>query len=405
MEIAVKSPKEWLREFEVELEPERLRAKMEALLEEYKDKAQVPGFRRGRVPKSVLERRLGTTLESAAVEELIQEALDEALNKNDIKPASRVKIEDLDIGPDRTVRFRAAIEVVPEFELKPYIGLELKHLSPTGFDAEFEKRLKALQERCALFKPIQRPAQNGDFVVVDYVLREGDKVVAGPKKNVTLQVGAEGNHPQINEALLNVNPDDERSADITFPPDHPDKSLAGRTINYSITVRAVKERILPEINEEFAQDLGYENLDALRKALNEEILAERDEQVQEDLRRQVIEHLTNSYEFEPPRSWIEAHIKRLLTEFNLPDSAETREKLIPVATKFARFDCIALRIAAKENLTVTDEEIESQIQELAQTSGRQPEDIANLLDNSTYRFHTLQKKVLQLIIDKAEKKI
>ncbi|MEO0004643.1 MAG: trigger factor [candidate division WOR-3 bacterium] len=402
MEIAVKSPKDWLREFEVEIEPERLKAKMEALLDEYKDKAQVPGFRRGRVPKSILERRLGGALESAAVEELIEEVLDEALEKNGVKPASKVKIEDLDVAPDKTVRFRAAIEVVPEFELKPYTGLELKRLSPTGFDEEFEKRLKALQERCALYKPVTRPAQNGDFVVVDYVLHEGEKVVSGPKKNVTLQVGAEGNHPQINEALLNVKPGDERSAAITFPPDHPDKSLAGRTINYSITVRAVRERILPEINEEFAQDLGYENLDALRKAINEEILTERDEEIQDDLRRQVIEHLTKSYDFEPPQSWIEAHLKRLLTEFNLPDSAETREKLLPVATKSARFDCIALRIAQKENITVTDDEIENQIQELARTSGRRPEEIAPLLDNSSYRFHTLQKKVLQLIIDKAE---
>ncbi|MGQ9707938.1 MAG: trigger factor [bacterium] len=404
MEITVKSPKEWLREFEVEIEPERLRSKVEGLLEEYKDKAEIPGFRRGRVPKVILERRLGSALETAAVEELIEQALSEALKENGIKPAARARINDLEVAPDKTIRFRASIEIIPEFELMPYAGLSLKRPSPTGFDAEFEERLRALQERCATFQPVQRPAQNGDFVVVDYTLHEGEKGVVGSKSNVTIQVGGESNHHDINAALLNVNPGDERSVVITFPADHPDKNLAGRTINYRFTVRGVKEKILPEVNEEFAQDLGFEDLDALRQAINEEILANRDEQIQENLRQQVIEQLTTTYNFEPPRSWVESHITRLIKKFNLTDSAETRETLLPIATKSARFDCIVLRIAQEENISVTDEEIEKQVQELVNNTGHKPEEITPLIDNSSYRLLMLQKKVLQLIIDRADVK-
>ncbi len=404
LEIRIKSPQEWLREIEIEFEPEALKSKVESLLEEYRDKAKIPGFRPGRVPKHILERRLGNALESAAAEEMVEQALTEALEKNSIKPASRPRIEDLEITPEKSLRVKAAIEIIPEFELDDYTALTLEHRPPVGFDDEFNKRLAALRDRCAVFQPVQRPAQPGDYVVVDYTLREGDKIVAGPKSNVTLEVGAEGNHPDINKALTGVSPGDERSADITFPTDHPDKNLAGRTIAYHLKVRGVREKILPEVTDEFAQDLGYENLDALRQAINEEILADREEQMKSELQGQIIDQLTSRYQFEPPASWVQAHLDRLLREFNLPDTPEVREKLKPAALKSARFDCIVLRIAQKENIVVTDEEIESRIQTLAQTTGRKPEEIAPYLDNSSYRFQTLQDKVLQLILDRASVK-
>jgi trigger factor len=402
LEIRVKSPKEWLREIEIEFEPEQLKSKIESLLEEYKDKAKIPGFRPGKVPKYILERRLGSALESTAAEELVEQALTEAMEKNGIKPASRLKIDDLEITPEKAIRVKASAEVIPEFELKDYTQLTLRRPKPTGFDAEFEKRIAALRERCAVFQPVSRPAAPGDYVVVDYILRENDRVVAGPNSNITIQLGDEANHPSINQALLNVHPGDERSAEITFPADHPDKNLAGRTITYHLTIRAVREKILPELNEEFAQDLGYENLDALRRALNDEILADREEQVKEELHTQIVDQLTARYQFEPPASWVQSHINRLLRELNLPDTPENRDKLLPVAVKSARFDCIVLRIAQQEKITVTDEEIETQIQTIAQTTGRKAEDIASLLDNSSYRFYILQNKVFQLLINRAE---
>lgn len=402
MEITVKSPKEWLREIEIDFEPEQLKSKIESLLEEYKDKVKMPGFRPGRVPRHILKRRLGSALESAAAEELIQQALTDALKKNNIKPASQPKLDDLEITPEKAIRAKATVEVVPEFELGEYTNLTLQRHNPVGIDQEFEKKLAALRERCAVFQPIPRPAQRGDYVVVDYLLKEGERVIAGPKSNVTLEVGAEGNHPTLNQALLGVTPGTERSADIIFPPDHPDQNLAGRTITYHLTVRSVREKILPEINDEFAQDLGYENLDALRQAINEEILADREEQVRADLQRQIIDQLTARYNFEPPESWVQEHMERLLREFNLPDRPEAREKLQPAAEKMARFDCITMRIAQRENISVTDEEIETQIQNLVQSTGRRPEEIAPLLNNSSYRFHALRNKVLRLIMEKAE---
>ncbi len=401
MEIAVKSPKEWLREIEVEIEPDRLKNRVQELIEQYQDRAEVPGFRRGKVPRTILERRFGSALESTAVEELVEQALTEAMDKNGIKPASRVQFDELEVTPEKSIRFRASVEVVPDFELKTYTGLNLRRPVPQDFDQEFEKRIKELQEKCAVFQPVSRPAQSGDYIVVDYVLTEGEKTLVGPKTNVTIQVDGPGNHPEVNKALSGVKPGDERQVDIAFPADYQDKELAGRTITYRFSVRGVKEKILPEITEEFAQDLGFETLDALRQTLNQEILAEREEQINEELRHQVVDQLVTQHEFEPPRSWVEDHLARMRQQLNLPDTPEVREKLLPVATRSARFDCIVLKIAERENIAVDEEEIQSQIEELAQNSGHPAEEIAPLVNTASYRFYALQKKVLQFIIERA----
>ena len=401
MEIAVKSPKEWLREIEVEIEPERLKSRMEGLIKEYRERVEIPGFRRGRVPRHIMERRFGSTLESAAVEEIVEQTLAEALEKHSIKPASRVQFLNLEVSPDKAVRFRAAVEVVPNFELQPYLGLNLKRPDPTGFDEEFEKKLRALQEKCAHFQSVQRPAQHGDFVVADYTVLEKDKTVAGPKTNVTFLVGNENNYPAINQALLGVKPGDERRAEISFPEEYQDKTLAGRTITYQFTVRAVREKHLPEISEEFAADLGFENLDALRQAINHEILAEREEQIEAELKSQVIDQLVAVHNFEPPQSWVEEHIARVREQLNLPATNEIREKILPAAVRSTKFDCIVIRIAAQENIEVSDEDIQQQVDELARTSGRNPNEIAPLLDTASYRFYALERKVLRFILDRA----
>lgn len=402
MEISVKAPKEWLREIQVEIESERLKSRVENLIEEYRDRAEVPGFRKGRVPKHILERRFASALESAAVEQLVEQALTETLEKHSIKPASRIRFEDLEVSQDKTIRFRASIEVVPDFELQPYTGLHLRRPSPTGFDAEFEKRLQELREKCAMFQPKARPAENGDFVVLDYTLLEKDKILAGPKTNVTIQVGNEKNHPEINKTLLGVNAGEERRVEINFPADYEDKSLAGKTITYQFTVRGVREKILPEINEEFAQDLGFENLDALRQAINNEIIAERETEIEEELRRQAIDQLVTAHNFEPPQSWVEEHTVRIMQQLNLPDTAEVREKILPAAVRSAKFDCIAIRIAEKENLEVSDEQLREQVEQLARDTGKNPDEIAPLVDTASYRFFALQRRVLQFILDQAK---
>lgn len=401
MDKTVRSPKEWLREIDVTIEPDKLKTKLEDLLVEYKEKALVPGFRKGKVPRHILERRIGGQLETAAAEELVEDAVREVLTDETFKPISQPNFTNLEIAPDKTIRFQLSFEVVPEFDLKDYVGLALKKEEPTGFEAEFERRLQELRKKCATFKPVSRPAQEHDFVVVDYKTFVGDAETGKPRTNVMMELGDAMNSAEVNETLIGARPGDERTAATTFPADHSDKNLAGKTLTYKFTVRDVKERILPEVNEEFATDLGFESMDKLRIEINESILADRHRLTQNGLKNQAFDFLTAEHPFEPPESWVESSLDRLRTQYNLPEDEATRDKLMPVAQKWAKFDCIVARIATKENITVSEEELKEQARELAEESKRPVEDVESMLDTAVYKNQLLREKVLRLIVDKA----
>ncbi|UCG42588.1 MAG: trigger factor [candidate division WOR-3 bacterium] len=402
METRVTSPEAWLREIEVEIEPERLKDKVGAMLDDYKDRAEVPGFRKGRVPKRILEKRMGSAIESAAAEEIVEQSSREVLEQQDIRPAARPQLTDLQIAPDKTIRFRLRLEVIPEFELKSYEGLALKKEEPTGFDQEFDRRLRQLQERCATFRPVSRPADKGDFVVADVTVAEGEAEPGPPRKNQMIELGAELNLPEINEALTGARPGDQKTAEVAIPADHPDKNLAGQKRGYRFEVREVKEKLLPEVDEELAADLGYENLDELRKDINDQLLSERERLTENGLKNQVFDYLVNEHDFAPPESWVKFNIERLRREYELPDDEDTNDKLSAAATRRAKFDVIAARIAQDQNIEVTEDEIRTQVEELARTTQKPAEDVAPLLDNPAYRSRLLRDKVLKYILSKAE---
>ncbi len=401
MEKTVRSPKEWLREVDVTLEPDKLKAKIEESFVELQPKAVVPGFRVGHVPRTVLERRIGSQLEAAAAEELVEDAVREVLTDDTLKPVTQPKFTNLEIAPDKTIKFQLSFEVLPEFQLKDYIGIALRKEEPTGFEAEFERRLQELREKCATFKPVSRAAQEHDFVVVDYKTFVEETEAGKPRTNVMMELGDAMNSAEVNTALVGTRPGDERTAATTFSADHTDKKLAGKTLVYKFVVRDVKERILPEINEEFASDLGFESMDKLRIEINESILADRKRLVQNGLKNQAFDLLTGEHQFEPPESWVESSLDRLRTQYNLPEDDATREKLMPVARKWAKFDCIVAKIAEKESITVTDEELKQQAQEVAEESKRPVEEVESMLASAVYKNQLLREKILRLIVEKA----
>ena len=401
MEVSISSPKEWLREINVEVEPQKLKAKVDEMLATYGARAEIPGFRRGKAPKAVVERRLGSALEQAAVEDIVKETSAEVLEKQTFRVASEARLEDLEVTPEKAIRLKLSLEVFPDFELKDYTGLKLKKEEPTGFEQEFEKRLKELQDKCATFKPVLRPAKELDFVSCDYQMLDGDNPLGTPKTNVMIQVGDKMNFEPVNKALVGAKPGDELEAAVEIPTDHPDKAIAGKTVSFKFKIREVKEKLVPEVSEEFASDLGFENLDALRKDMNDQIMHDRARLVANGLKNQVFDFLVKEHEFEPPESWVKASYERLMREYELPDDEETKTKLMAVAARRAKFDVVAARIAEQEKLGVTEEEIRTRIEDLAKSTKRSVEEIAPLLDNPAYRNQALREKVLDFVLDKA----
>ncbi|MCX7784740.1 MAG: trigger factor [candidate division WOR-3 bacterium] len=401
MEIKIKEPKSWQREIEVTVESERVKKKIEDVTASYAQKVQIAGFRKGKVPRPILQKRYGTSFEAIAIDELFDEIYKEIINAHDLKPITQAKISDYLLSDDKTLKFDLSFEVIPNFEMKNYIGLKLKKQEPVGFDQEFERRIKTIQEKCATFITANRPAEIGDFILVDYEIYENETLVAKKQSGIMLQLGSERNHPNINQALLGCAAGEEKSVNLIFGTDHPEEILRGKTLTYKFYIRDIKIRQLPEIDDKLASNLGFKDLDDMRAQINEEILQERTRIIEEDLKNQIYRYLVADYDFEPPQSLVDYAYQDILSQYHLPDNEENRSKLLPLAIDKAKFDIILSRIAEKENITVTPEEIENEVQKYAQM-GVSEEQLKNLRFSSKFISAIQQEKTLDFLLQKAE---
>lgn len=401
MEIKVDSPKDWLREVVVDIAADRLQEQVRKLLDSYGPRAEVPGFRKGRAPRSLLERRLGESLEQSAVQELVEQASVEALEGQDWQPAAEPRLTDLEVRPDKSIHFRLRVEVFPEFELKPYKALAVEKHEPAGFNEEFERRLRELQDRCATFRAAPGPAAEGQYVTADWRTFDGDAEVGKPRTNMMLQIGDPMNFEEVNRGLVGAGPGDERAVEVEIPADHPDRELAGHKVSLRFAIREVKDKILPPVDEDLALALGFDSLDELRKDLNDAILADRARLVENDQKNQLFDQLLAAHAFEPPESWVNANLERLRREYELPEDEATTRKLTEAAVRRARFDIIAARIARAENIAVTDDELTAHVRALAEHAKRPVEDVAPLLDNPAFRSQLLRDKVMDFLLEQA----
>jgi trigger factor len=409
-------PKPWLRELEIEIDPDHVKHKLDEVLDQLVQEAEFPGFRKGHAPKELLRRRLGSELENQTARELVRDAYEQAIVEKNLRPIKPAGLDDFELTPEKAIRFRLSLEVLPDFELQEYTGIPVNQTNPTGFDAEFERRLNQMREQLAAYTPLSRPAQNGDYLLADYVAtddqgkatrreatrREATRPeVIDRKSNVMFRVGDSENFPELNEQFLGMKPGDEKDVAVTIPEDYENRKFAGKTLAYHFGVRSIKEKKLPEVDEEFASHLGFDGLDALRVWLNQQILADREKDVEADRLHQISEHLVRTHTVEPPPSLVEEVYRDLLARTKLPENDETKTRLDEIARKKARFQLVIARIAEKENIEVNDEEQDQILADYATESGTDPAEVEVLKTRPGFRYRLLEDKVMKFLLAKA----
>ncbi len=385
MEINVTEPKEWLKEIEITIEPERVKDRWEELTRFYQKKAQIAGFRKGKAPKPLVEKRFADSIEADTIDRLIQESYHEVIDKNGFKPITQGEASDVVLAEDRSLRFKISFEVIPAFELKGYTGIRVKHQAVKGFDEAMGQRLLELQERLAVFSPVERPAERADFLLADYTVYDNKRVV---KKDtgVLMQLGDDLNFKEINEGLVGVKAREERTVEIEFPKDYSDPALQGKTLSYRFKIIDVKERNLPPVDDEFARNLNFENEQALRNKLIEELKLEEERLIEKDMINQIYKHLLDVHKFSPPSSLVARTYYLMLEENKLTDSEETRKKILPVAGDRVKLDLILDMIIEREGLKATQEEIQKRIEEYARQLNTEPDK----LRDSFYRLRRIE---------------
>jgi trigger factor len=381
MKVTVEELSPSRRALNVEVAPEQVAATMEATLKELSRKIHVPGFRKGKVPPEILQRRFQSDIQEEVLRELIPDSYRQALTQVELTPVSQPRVEDVHFHAGEPLRYRAIVEVKPPVTMKDYRGIPLERKAVEVTDQEVDRALEFLREDAAEYAPMEGwPAMRDDLIVLDHEGSiHGKPFKGGSGKNLTLLLGRGGYLPGFEEQVVGLQKGDSKQFRLTFPADFPRKDLAGRTAEFRVTIKEVKKRRVPELNDEFARTAGdVESVAALRDKLRERLKARKVREQEVELKRTLLEKLGATHEVELPEALVEAEAASLLQEMlgtlrasggRVQGLAENAEALSARAFEMARRrvkeSLLLDAVARQENLTVSDAEVEAEIEAMA----------------------------------------
>jgi trigger factor len=373
------------KEVEVEIPADKVQAEIEKIAKDLAHVARIPGFRPGKAPVTLIRRRFAEEIKNEVLQSLVPERLEQALEEAKFVPVTRPRVEKVDFDQAGAVKFKARFEVLPEFELADYKDLEVEIESTEVADADVDHMLEDMRERTASFDPVEgRPVQDGDYAVLKMTgTPEGGQGEPIHMDNALCHVGAEETVAAFSENLRGANPGEHRRFEVKYPDDYPDQKLAGKTFQFSAEVIAVKERKLPELNDDLAKETGEaETLEELKKKIRERLEAARDERQKDQAKDKIIDLLLGRHSFPVPEALVERQVdarleravRRLIAQGVDPravnvDWVAMRQQQRERAEGDVRAELLLDRIANTEKIEVSEEELERELQAIAEASG------------------------------------
>jgi trigger factor len=370
----------------IEIPSDVVAAEINRVAQGYSKQAKLPGFRPGKVPATIIKQRFKDQILHDVMHGLIPRAVEEALQERGIEPVDTPDIKDVAVEEGQPLKFTAAFETVPAFDPGDLSTLTATRPSPAITEEDVDQMLQRLRERAAKSEPVEgRPAAEGDTLVLDIDRREGDGEV-DRHENVSVELGSSANPPGFDDNLAGLTVGETKAFTIHFPEDYAVQELANTDVAYSVHVKDVRRKILPELDDEFAKDLGaFESLAELRSRVRSDLEAEASESSTRRVRAEILKQLSGRARFEPPASLVEREIDRRLEEFARQlvqqhvdprqagvDWAQFREAQREPARGAVAAALVLDEIARRENLTVSPEDVDKEIEQFAARAGRTP---------------------------------
>ncbi len=372
---------------EVTVDPKEIE---DALAESYKivvNKVNLPGFRKGHIPRQILEAQFGkTVLYEDALDIIVSKGYFKGMEQYNLEPIDQPKLEIKEpFEEGKNFVYKAKIEVLPEVKLGQYKGLEIEKKKATVSESEIEERLKSLQERHAeLVVSDKKELEKGDFSVIDFEgYVDGKAFPGGAAQGYSLEIGSGSFIPGFEEQLVGMSPENSKDITVKFPEDYHSKDLAGKEATFKVTLHEIKVKEIPTIDDEFAKSVGnFETVDELKNDLQEKILAMNERELEANFSDAVINTAVENATVDVPETMIKQEMDDLLHRFehNLAYQGLTLEKYLeytqksneqvkedfrPEAVKRVKTDLILNSVAKAENIEVSEDEVNQKIQELA----------------------------------------
>jgi trigger factor len=418
-----------LKELKIEIEPQRVREAFDRISQQYSKAATIPGFRPGHAPTSVVRTRYKSEIRSEVLRELLPDAVNDAIIEHSLNPLGQPDVqfenqEVLERFGEEPLTLKVTVEVLPEIKLDTYKGLEAVRRKRPITDDDVNKMIDSLREASASLQPVEdRASELGDTVTINArgkMLDESDESEEVKVDDVEVVLGGPGVMKEFTENLTGVKPDDTRTFTVEYPENYESKGLAGKKIEYLAEVTAVRRKELPELDDEWAKSLGgdFDSAETLKTKVREDLEARATAESDRQLRDDVMRKLIDAHQFEVPQSLIaqqtkhrlEGVARQMMSRGIDPRSEElnwegAREELTVQAEDDVRTTMLLEKVAEAENITVSDEEVETEIQSIAIASQQPLEKVrAALTKDGGERSiaHRLRnRKALELLIENA----
>lgn len=382
------------REISVEIPAAEVARETETIVQKYQKVARLPGFRSGHVPASIIKQRFKEDLKSDVVEALVPRYFRKEAEKLGLIPVSQPQVTDLHIHDGEPLRFKATFEIMPEIVVEGYKELRAEHPEITVKDEEVEDALNNVREQHATFASVEgRPLADGDYAQssMDGKPKEDDGTAQPVHMDeVLIEIGGKNTVKEFTENLRGANASDEKEFEVVYPDDTNDKRLAGKTFVYNVKIQAIKQKNLPELDDEFAKQLGeFTSLDQVRKQIRENMHAERKHEAERGAKDKLVAELVKRNDFEVPESLIERQIDLRLErglralaaqgmkmeDLKKMDLPRLRAGQRDQAVQDVKSSLLLERIAELEKIETGEDEMNHEIDVLAQQSKQTPEAI------------------------------
>jgi trigger factor len=347
---------------------------------EVQKKAHLKGFRPGKAPIGHVKSLYASDIRQEVLDKLIPKFLEEECTKENLHVVGRPTVKDLHFHDGEDVHFKVEFEVAPEIELKDVRGLKVAYAEPSVTDEDVEKRLNEIRESRAEFVNIDpRPAQDGDHVLMDLLSLSGVEGPAMEQKDVNIEVGGADTFQQFTDALRGAMPGDEREAEISYPENYAAEKLAGRSVKFKITLKSLRRKELPELNDEFAKDLGdFQTLEEVKEEIRKGMFREREYNAQTEAKNALIEKIVDMHEFPVPEAYVDGQVENTVrgqlgnlaaqgvdvSKLKL-DWDKLRESQSERARRDVKASLLLDKIGAAESIYPTQEEVDQEVQRIA----------------------------------------
>ncbi|MEO7651838.1 MAG: trigger factor [Bryobacteraceae bacterium] len=365
---------------EISIPVEEVETETDRVVASIQQRAKMPGFRPGKIPHGLVRKNFQGDIRQKVLENLIPRHLQKRLEEDDLHAIGQPDVTDVKLEAGEPLRFTAEFEVNPEIDLKDYKDLTVAYHDPEITDEDVDKRLEGLRDRKADFSNVDpRPVEDGDFAVVSLVSIAGVEGEPIKQDEIMLHIGGEDTMEAFTTNLRGMSPGETKQFDVPYPEESAQKRLAGRTVKFEALLKAIRKKELPELNDEFARDLGdYQSLEELKEAIRKSIFSERQQAGQQEAKNKLVDSLVDLHDFPVPEAYVNRQIQNRverslqamaadgadISKLKL-DWSKVKESQKDLAVREVKASLLLGKVADRESIDATRDEVDREVERIA----------------------------------------